>query len=124
MKEMRAASIALAAYFAISAEAISMKRSRDGSRKEYSAVRSSRDSGESVPNTTRSGSKKSRRAAPSRRNSGLDAIDRAKLTERFLSSSAIQPRTLAFVPTGTVDLTTASRLPLIARPTPRAALST
>ena len=34
MKEMRAASIALAAYFAISADAMSMKRSRDGSRKE------------------------------------------------------------------------------------------
>ena len=34
MKEMRAASMALAAYFAISAEAMSMKSSFEGSRKE------------------------------------------------------------------------------------------
>ena len=77
-----------------------------------------------MPSTTRSGSRKSRRAAPSRRNSGLEAIDRPRPAERPSSSAVIQSRTLAFVPTGTVDLTTVSRPPDIPRPTLRAALST
>ena len=63
-------------------------------------------SSSSAPITTRSGFMKSWIAAPSRRNSGLDATLKRTFFLACLSSSSIQPLTLAEVPTGTVLLVT------------------
>ncbi len=55
-----------------------------------------------VPTTTRSGRMKSSMAAPSRRNSGLEATSNALPG----AAAAIVARTFALVPTGTVDFVT------------------
>jgi len=72
---MRAASIALAAYLVISADAMSMKRTglpvrTNGS---YSSRSAASAAGASTPSTMRSGFMKSWTAAPSLRNSGFEA---------------------------------------------------
>jgi hypothetical protein len=74
MKEIRVASIALAAYFVISADETSMNRTRFPVRMNgaYSSPSTSRASSESTPIMTRSGFMKSSTAAPSLRNSGLE----------------------------------------------------
>jgi hypothetical protein len=47
---------------------------------------------------------KSSTAAPSLRNSGLEITANSACSPRRASSSAMAPRTLSAVPTGTVDL--------------------
>ena len=75
--------------------------------------------GESEPTTTRSGFMKSSMAAPSFRNSGFETTSKgSSVTSRMAS------RTLAAVPTGTVDLSTTTRWPFMASPIERAAART
>ena len=118
MKEMRVASMALAAYLVISALRISMTIMRfclrmKGSYNSFmiSAVRTL-----SVPITTRSGFMKSSMAAPSLRNSGLETTSNSKAAPRAANSSLTASRTLSAVPTGTVDLSTMILKPFMARP--------
>ncbi len=101
MKEMRVASIALAAYLVISAEAMSMNRIGLPVRTKgsYSSARRSRAYSDSTPTTTRSGFMKSWTAAPSLRNSGLEQTWNGRVVWRRIAS-----RTLPAVPTGTVLL--------------------
>jgi len=101
MKEMRVASMALAAYLVISAEGRSMKMSGFPVRTNgaYSSSSSFADSGESTPRITRSGFMKSSTAAPSFRNSGFEQTWNGVLV--CLATSA---RTFSAVPTGTVLL--------------------
>ncbi len=108
MNEMRVASIALAAYLVSSAERTSITRKRSWLRMNgaYSArsvwiARSSL-----APMTTRSGRMKSSTAAPSFRNSGLEATENGIDTPRAPSSAAMVECTRSAVPTGTVDLST------------------
>ena len=61
---------------------------------------------ESVPTTTLSGVIKSLIAAPSLRNSGLDATSKSIFTPLAASSAFIASLTLFAVPTGTVDFVT------------------
>jgi hypothetical protein len=63
-------------------------------------------SSSSVPITTRSGRMKSPMAAPSRRNSGLEATLKWKARPTLSCSSRIQRRTRSAVPTGAVLLLT------------------
>ena len=65
-----------------------------------------REASSSAPITTRSGRMKSWMAAPSRRNSGFEAMPKAMLRPSASSSSWISVRTRAEVPTGTVLLVT------------------
>ncbi len=81
---------------------------------------SSRARSLSTPMTTRSGLRKSLTAAPSFKNSGLDATSNSMSAPRLPSSSRMAALTLAAVPTGTVDLVTRSVYLLIARPNVRA----
>ncbi len=97
------ASIALAAYFVSSAEAVSMTRMGLPVRTKgsYSCRITASTSGSSVPITTRSGLRKSSTAVPSFRNSGFETT-----ANGWLVSEETTARTLAAVPTGTVDLLT------------------
>ncbi len=108
MKLMRVASIALAAYLVNSALRTSITKSRSWLRVNgaYSARIISVACSSSEPTTMRSGFMKSSIAAPSFRNSGLDTTAKPTLASRFASSSAMAPRTLSAVPTGTVLLST------------------
>ena len=126
MNDMRVASIELAAYFIISAEGMSVKITRKLlSRKgRYRRLISSRARSLSTPTTTRSGLMKSLMAAPSLRNSGLEATSKGTSAPRFASSSATAAFTLAAVPTGTVDFVTSRVYLLILRPNVRATSST
>ena len=74
MNEIRVASIAFAAYFVISAEAMSITMSGLPVRTNgaYSSSITRAASSESTPTTTRSGFMKSSTAAPSLRNSGFE----------------------------------------------------
>jgi dTDP-glucose 4,6-dehydratase len=97
MKEIRVASIAFAAYFVISALAMSMKRIGLPVRTKgpYSSPSFSRAKSESTPTTTRSGFMKSWTAAPSFRNSGLEQTCTVRAVWRAIAS-----RTRRAVPTG------------------------
>ena len=99
MNEMRVASIAFAAYFVISADAMSMKITGFPVRTNgaYSSAITLRARSLSTPRTTRSGLRKSSTAAPSFRNSGFDTTWNGKR-----ASCATAARTLSAVPTGTV----------------------
>ncbi len=114
MNEMRVASMALAAYFVTSAEAMSMKRTRlppwrvNG---EYSSPMTALASSSSTPITTRSGFMKSSIAAPSFRNSGLEHTANGVCVCDLTAA-----RTFSAVPTGTVDLVTMTLGPSIVRP--------
>ena len=103
MNEMRVASIALAAYFVISADGMSMKMIGFPVRTNgaYSSPMTWADSGESTPTITRSGFMKSSTAAPSFRNSGFEHTWNGVRVR-----SAIAARTFSAVPTGTVLLVT------------------
>ncbi len=72
----------------------------------------------------RSGFMKSSTAAPSFRNSGLDATENSIATPRAWSSAWITALTLSAVPTGTVLLSMTSLYSVISRPMLRAAAST
>ena len=126
MNEMRVASMALAAYLVSSAERTLICRMR--SRLRWNGAYSWRSSAvarsSSEPRMMRSGRMKSSTAAPSLRNSGLDTTQNAWFAPRLASSSATAARTLSAVPTGTVDLFTITRSPLMWRPMARAAAST
>ena len=98
----------LAAYLVISADGISMKiigwpLSKNGlyRRRITSSARS-----EATPTTMRSGLRKSSMAAPSLRNSGLEATSNSMVSPRLARAFSISARTLAAVPTGTVLLVT------------------
>ena len=54
----------------------------------------------------RSGRMQSATAAPSLRNSGFETTSKPRPEPRPRSTSAMRPRTLSAVPTGTVDLST------------------
>ena len=99
MNEMRAASIALAAYLVISADGMSMKMIGLPVRTNgaYSSPSTCAASGESTPTTTRSGFMKSSTAAPSFRNSGFE-----QTWNGLFVYLAISARTFSAVPTGTV----------------------
>ena len=103
MKEMRVASMALAAYLVSSADAGSMTRTGLPVRTKgsYSSFMTASTCGSSVPTITRSGFRKSPTAAPSFRNSGLEATENL-----WWVRPAITLRTRSAVPTGTVDLFT------------------
>jgi hypothetical protein len=103
MKEMRVASIALAAYFVSSADGMSMWRIGLPVRTNgaYSSSMTSAARALSEPMTTRSGFRKSSIAAPSFRNSGLLTTSNSQVV-----TSRIASRTFPAVPTGTVDLST------------------
>ena len=103
MNEMRVASIALAAYFVISADGRSMKMIGLPVRTNgaYSSPITWAASGESTPTITRSGFMKSSTAAPSFRNSGLEHTRNSTLV-----CFATSARTSSEVPTGTVLLVT------------------
>ena len=126
MKDMRVASMALAAYLVISAEGMSMNITRKSFIMNglYRRVITSRARSLSMPTTTRSGDMKSLMAAPSLRNSGLEATSKGMSTPRRPSSSRMAALTLRAVPTGTVDLVTSMVYFLMLRPNSRATSST
>ena len=111
MKEMRVANMELAAYFIISADGMSVKMTRKllSMNGAYSRVIRSRARWLSTPTTTRSGDMKSFTAAPSLRNSGLEATSNSRSRPRRSSSSRMAALTLRAVPTGTVLLVTTTR---------------
>ncbi len=108
MKLMRVASIALAAYFASSAERRSITSHwRAGSRmKGRSSASSAIASASVAPTTMRSGARLSRTAEPSRRNSGLTATAIRCVAPRRASASRTTASTRSAVPAGKVDLQT------------------
>src|SRR5689334_1037145 len=89
------------AYLIISADAASVTTSGAGTSRYRSDTRTA-TAVSSQPMTMRVGSRKSRTAVPSRRNSGFDATPTSCAAPLSLSQRAIR---LA-VPTGTVDLVT------------------
>src|SRR5919108_420465 len=97
MKLILVASMALAAYFVISADSGVITRNGCSVRKNgaYSSRSASATSGLRTPTTTRSGFMKSSIAAPSLRNSGFEAT--STCGHPFCASTSA---TLAFVPTG------------------------
>ncbi|CDA22067.1 uncharacterized protein BN496_01910 [Bacteroides sp. CAG:144] len=108
MNEIRVASIELAAYLIISAEGISVKITRKlfNRKGRYRRLIFSRACSLSTPTTTRSGDMKSFMAAPSLRNSGLEATSKGIFSPRFSNSSSMTFFTFRAVPTGTVLLVT------------------
>ena len=110
MNEMRVASMALAAYLVISAEAMSMKSTRKLliRKGRYNRAINSRARWLSTPTTTRSGDMKSLIAAPSFRNSGFEATANGTSQPRACNSSSITALIRADVPTGTVLFVTSS----------------
>ena len=104
MKLMRVANIEFAAYFIISAEGISVKsiRSPLSINGLYNFVIISFALSLSTPTTTRSGRIKSSTAAPSFKNSGLEATSKGIFTPLLSSSSIMTAFTFWAVPTGTV----------------------
>ena len=121
MKLIRVASMALAAYFVTSADAVSMTRISLPVRTKgmYRSRSTSAATESSTPSTTRSGRLKSLIAAPSFRNSGLQ-----QTCTGCSVSASIASRTILAVPTGTVLFVITMRSPSIARPTSRAAART
>ena len=115
MKEIRVASMAFEAYFIISAEGISVKSSKRpfSIKGLYNRSIIVRARPLSTPTTTRSGSMKSLMAAPSLRNSGLEATSNSTFIPRWSSSLRMAARTSSPVPTGTVLLVTKSVYPPI-----------
>ena len=89
MKLMRVANIELAAYFIISALGMSVKITRKLFKRKglYNLVINSLALSDSTPTTTLSGLIKSLMAAPSFRNSGLEATSKGISTPRLSNSS-------------------------------------
>ena len=118
--------MAFAAYLVISADGTSIKITRKLFKRKgrYRRVISSSARSDSTPTTTRSGLIKSLIAAPSFRNSGLEATSNSISTPRLSSSSWIARRTFFAVPTGTVLFVTTRICFFIFRPTVRATSST
>ena len=118
MKLILVASRQLATYLVISALSGVMTRNGRSVRRNgaYSSCSRSATSSRRTPTTTRSGLLKSSIAAPSLRNSGLLATSNGTVV-----TSAIRRASSAFVPTGTVLLTTMIfgpvRFDAISRPT-------
>ena len=108
MKEIRVASMELAAYLVISAEGMSMNITRKLLTKKglYNLVSSFLALSLSTPTTTLSGDMKSLIALPSFKNSGLLATSKSTCTPRLSSSAWIVALTFLAVPTGTVLLVT------------------
>ncbi len=103
MKEMRTASMALAAYLVSSAERTSMNSTGCSARTKgaYSSAMTARARSEETPTTTRSGRMKSSMAAPSFRNSGFETTSKGwEVCWRTISA------TFSALPTGTVLLFT------------------
>ena len=121
MNEIRVASIALAAYFVISADGMSMKMSGLPVRTNgaYSSSNTRAAVSDSIPTMTRSGFMKSSIAAPSLRNSGLEQTWNVVRVCR-----AISVRTFSAVPTGTVLLVATILGPFMCRPMVLATSST
>ncbi len=122
MKEMRVASMALAAYLMSSAERMSTiwMRLRLRTNGAYRSSSTWRPRSSSTPSTTRAGFMKSLTASPSLRNSGFEAT--ANSVPRAVSATAA--RTRSAVPTGTVLLVAITAQPVRARPMSRAAVMT
>src|SRR5471030_620296 len=130
MKEMRVASMALAAYLVNSAERTSIQNVRSWLRLKgvYSFfIRSWAfwPSGVlSQPMTMRSGRMKSSTAAPSFMNTGTATTENLEASARAASSSCTAALTRSAVPTGTVDLSTMTLYSVMCLPMLRAAAST
>jgi len=127
INEMRVASIPLAAYFVISADAISMNIIGNPFNVNglYNFSIRVCDLTLSTPTTTLSGFIKSFTATPSLRNSGLEATSNSKSFNPLASNSSLTACfTLSAVPTGTVLLVTSRKYSLLYFPTVRATSST
>ena len=126
IKLIRVANIAFAAYLVISAEGTSIKITRKlfskNGRYNFDINFSARS--DSTPTTTRSGLIKSFTAAPSFKNSGLEAISNSIFTFRLACSSLIARFTFWAVPTGTVLLVTTKIYLFMYLPTVRATSNT
>ncbi len=111
IKLILVASMEFAAYLVISAEGISIKITGCPFKVKglYKRFINSSALVDSIPTTIRSGLRKSSTAAPSFKNSGLEATSKGILAFLFFSSSDIAFFTLHAVPTGTVLLVTTSK---------------
>ena len=126
IKDIRVANILLAAYFIISADGILVNITRKlfniiGLYRRHINSFAFEDS---TPITTRSGLIKSFIAAPSFRNSGLDATSKSIEISLFFNSSCIVFLIFCAVPTGTVDFVTSNIYLFMKRPTVRATSKT
>jgi len=101
----------LAAYFGISADGISMKITGCplSVKGLYNLRMISSAFSDSMPTTIRSGLRKSSTAAPSLRNSGLEATSKGISTPLFANSPLMASLTRIAVPTGTVLFVTTRR---------------
>ena len=108
MNEMRTASIALAAYFASSADSTDMTSVRSSPKLSgaYTSRSCASDFASDTPNTVRCGSMKSGSARPSAKNSGFDATRNVAARPTFIAVSRKRAASFFPVPTGTVDFVT------------------